>query len=188
MYRSSYQYYLDPKNKPDCLSCEETLSRFSNRLRRKQYQLFVNEGIDKEIDSFYEKIQRVPILGSEAFTKTITEKYLSDKIVDREIHEHKHSLKKKLPSVETVFQTVAKFYDVSMDELKVRLHKQKNIPRSTAVFLAIHMGQISLCDVAEFLGDVSYPAVAKVFARFRENIGVDRELAREVDSLAELLG
>lgn len=52
---SSYQYFINPKLKPDFLLCDETLGRFTDRFRRKQYKLFVEEGIDKEIDTFYNR-------------------------------------------------------------------------------------------------------------------------------------
>jgi len=49
---SSYLFYLDRKRKPNWLFCNETLNRFGQRLQGMKYQLFINEGIDKEIDSF----------------------------------------------------------------------------------------------------------------------------------------
>jgi len=182
---SSYSFYLDPKNKPDWLCCDETLSQFSNRLRRKQYQLFVNEGIDKELDSFYQKIQRVPILGSEAFTKTITEKYLKNRTIDLEINEHRHTLKTQLPNIEQIFQMTADFYQTSLENLKTTQPNQKNIPRSMAIYIAIHHAQASLNEVANFLDNVSYPAVAKAYARFRNYLRNDCETARHLEIIID---
>jgi len=117
---SSYPFYINPKNKPAWLYCGETLNRFSKHLRRKQYQLFVNEGIDKELDSFYQKIQRIPILGSEAFSSTITKKYLINRPVDIEINELRHAVKAQLPTIELIFQISPyriRIYSISFERL-----------------------------------------------------------------------
>ena len=165
----------------------ETLGRFSNRLRRKQYQLFVEEGVDKEIDSFYQKVQRIPILGADAFTKTISEKYLSEKAIDHEIVEHKRIIQKQRPNIEHVFKIVASYYQMKMTEVKTIRYKQKNIPRQIAIYLSITIAQASLNDVAEFLDNVSYSAVAKAFSRFNKSLENDSALEKQMEALQDIL-
>jgi len=184
---SSYQYFIKANKSPEWLRCDATLERFSQRLRRKQYQLFVQEGIDKEIDTFYQKAQRIPILGTEAFTKTISEKYLKDKAVDVEITEHKNLIKKQLPTIEDVFVSVAEYYQVEISELKRVLYKQKNMPRQIAIYLSIVVAQATLNEIANFLGNVSYSAVAKAFARFSEGLQSNKLVAEEVEKLRDIL-
>ncbi len=164
---SSYQFYLDQRNKPDWLYSDATLNRFGNKQQRRKYQLFVNEGIDKETNSFYEKIQRIPILGSDAFTKTITETYLKDKIPDYEVTAHRQALQKQLPSIKKIFHLTAKFAKVSPDLLMKTNSKEKNIPRAMAIYVAIHYAH-PIKDIARFLGNISYSAVAKAYSRFRQ--------------------
>jgi len=180
---SSYPFYINPKNKPAWLYCGETLNRFSKHLRRKQYQLFVNEGIDKELDSFYQKIQRIPILGSEAFSSTITKKYLINRPVDIEINELRHAVKAQLPTIELIFQMTADFYQMPLENLKSSQAYKKNIPRSMGIYLAIHCAQASLIEVASFFGNVSYFAIAKAYARFHHNIENDPETAYNLEMI-----
>ena len=184
---SSYPCYLNPKNTPEWLSCDETLSRFSNRLRRKQYELFVNEGIDKELDTYYQKIQRIPILGTKAFSKTITDKYLKNRKMDTEINEHRHVLKAQRLGVEQIFQITADFYQIPLEHLKTIHPNKKNIPRSIGIYLAMQDAQVSLKEVATFLGNLSYSAVAKSYARFRDYIGHAPETARHLEAIRDTI-
>lgn len=184
---SSYQYFINPKLKPDFLLCDETLDRFTDRFRRKQYKLFVEEGIDKEIDTFYQKIQHIPILGTEAFTKRISEKYLSDKKIDSEITEHKNLIKKQLPSTADVFQGVAKYYNVTVDDIKTNKHKQTYIPRYVAIYLCVMVAQASLMEVTEFLSTLSYSAVAKTFKRFTLLLETETPIVRDIENLKNMI-
>jgi chromosomal replication initiation ATPase DnaA len=165
------------------LFCNETLHQFSKRLRRKQYQLFVEEGVDKEIDTFYKKVQRIPILGTEAFTKTISEKYLAERRVDEEVAEHREIVRCQRLGIEAIFQIVAEYYELEVAQLKTILHRQRNIPRSVAIYLAIVEGHASLNEVASFFGGIGYSAVAQSFRRFCMHLNEDNKTARILKTL-----
>lgn len=183
---SSYPYYHDPKKQPDWLTCTDVLERFGQRKAREAYADFVAEGIDADIDKFYTGSMSVPILGGKQFTNKVTRSYL-DHQPDSEIHQHKATLKKQLPSIEDVFQSVATFYELSMKELLARVPREKNRPKALAVQLAVKKAQASYRDIAEFIGDISYPAVAKMIARLREEMQTEKGIQAELDNLAKQL-
>ena len=72
---SSYVAFLNPNLAPPWLTTNFTLNKFGADMQKHKYRAFVAEGIDREIDSFFRKIKRLPILGTEAFVKTISQKY-----------------------------------------------------------------------------------------------------------------
>ena len=184
---SSYAYYINSKTASDWLFCKETLNRFAGKFRYKQYQIFVEEGVDNETDTFYKKIKRVPILGAEAFTKTISEKYLKDQPDDREIPQQNLIINKQRPTIELVFQAVAKNYELEMKELLKVMCRKKNIARSMAVYLSIDYAQASQKEVANFFGTKSYWAISKSYTRFRRMIDEDKVLANRASLILQML-
>lgn len=180
---SSYRYYLNENNMPDWLTTKETLSRFD---KRSDYDAFIREGIDSDIDKFYEGPALSPILGSEGFTKKITETYLNHE-PNHEIHQHKDILKKQLPSIDDVFNKVCAHYDVSLKEAKSRIHQQKNTARAVAVILSSEKAQASFGEIATYLGNVSYPAVAKIIARIRDDAKSNQRLTKDLKKIGAQL-
>ena len=76
------------------------------------------------------------------------------------------------------------YYQTPIATLKLYQICKKNIPRSVAIYLAIHYAQASLAEVASFLGNVSYPAVAKAYTRFRHLLDDDTETAHQLEIIA----
>lgn len=182
---SSYQFFLNDKHKPCWLHCNDTLSRFKNGSQQIEYQLFVNEGIDQEIETFYQKIKKNPILGTEVFTKKISEQYLKNKPLDPEINEHQHIIKKQLPTVEEIFLLTADFYRSTLDEIIAPQKNKHNLPKDAAIYIAIEHAQATLNEVATFLGNISYSAVSKAHTRFREQRLKDHNAFEDVKSILQ---
>jgi len=105
---SSYSNYLQPVSAPDWLRTDATLSRFGDTNQIEKYRMFVGEGVDEETESFFKKLRRLPILGTEAFVKTITEKYLSDGEISKEIVDV-HRVNKR-PDIGVVINIVCDYF------------------------------------------------------------------------------
>lgn len=184
---SSYQSYLDPKSRPDYLYCEEILDRFSNYLRRKQYQQFVDEGVDKELVSFYQKTQHIPILGSDAFIRKINKKYCIKRMLHPKTGKHQGLLKAEAANIELIFQMTADFYKISFDELISSRPHKKNIAHAMGVYLSIHHAKKSLVEVVHFLERASYSSVAKSYMHFRHHLETNPESAHNLEIIGEMI-
>ena len=175
---SSYGAYLNKKLSPYWLSTNVVLEQFGSRKQRQKYQLFIEEGIDKELDTFFKKLKRIPILGSEAFVKTVTQKYLKDKT--KEIPEQNRLYKLRLPSIKDIMQAVAKYYHIDISALKVTKLKSSNKPRAIAIYLAFKLSGQSLQAIADQFTNISYSGVAQSYKRIKEKIEKDPIIAKEI--------
>lgn len=81
LHSNAEKHNMHIKDKPPWLHTDEILSRFGPDKKVQKYCKFITEGIDAEIDSFFKKLTLLPILGCEAFTKTISEKYLKNETI-----------------------------------------------------------------------------------------------------------
>lgn len=123
-------------------------------------------------------MKRLPILGSDAFIKTVSEKYLKDKNISHEIVEHK--CLQKLPSVSKVISLVADYYHVDIESLKKIERCRSNEPRAIAIYLACQLTGQSLQFIADQFTNISYSGVAQTFKRMKQKITEVSNLAKAV--------
>ena len=162
------------------------MKRFGEKAQQYKYRLFVEEGIDKETNNFYQNIQKIPILGTETFVKTISEKYLHKQNISIEIPEQKYMRKIFIPTMEYIFDHVAKFYDTDITSIKKVKRGYENKPRSVAIYLSIIIGQKKLTDIANFIGGLSYSAVSQIRRRIHLQLSNDKNLKQEINELTLL--
>lgn len=163
----------------------DVLSYFGKRLERPKYKAFVAEGIDKEINSYFSQLKRVPILGSEAFKKTITEKYLREAHKIDEIPEHKQFIKHL--TLEQVMQAVANYYQVNIETLKEVNKHQGNLPRKVAIYLAQERTELKQKKIAEGIENMTASGVAQSSFRFAKEIGRNKGLKKAINHIERLL-
>lgn len=180
---SSYSAYLSGKA-PHWLNTATTLDYFGQYNRSKKYAAFVEEGVDKELDNFYKKIKRVPILGTEAFTKTVTQKYLQERHRAHEIPEHK-SLKETV-SPETIMSCVAHYFKIKKENLLKVKTKIGNRPRNIGMYLSQLIGQYKLNTIAEIFA-LSGAGVSHVCRRIELQMKNDLQLAKDILNLRKII-
>ena len=182
---SSYQAYLNDELKPYWLSTDETLNRFGPNKKAYKYRIFIAEGIDDETNSFYKRLKLMPILGGEAFTKTISEKYLKDKKISPEISQQKYL--KTIFSLEQIMRVVAKHYGIDEKNLKMVKRKASNKPRQIAIYLAIKLSKQKYKIIADEFAKITVAGVAKIYQRITKEIITDSALNEEITLLEKHL-
>ncbi len=178
---SSYSAYIDHEKKPSWLTTKATLDQFGNRLQKQKYEAFMAEGIDKNTDDFYKKLKNLPILGSEAFVKTVSEKYLTNNPISKEITDHKKL--QSLPTSNIIMQVVAEYYKTNTDDLKRSDRGNKNQARSVAIYLAYQLTGQSLQTIANDFANTSYSGVAQMHKRMKRQISENPVIAQQIAKL-----
>lgn len=175
---SSYRAYLNSKFKPDWLFTDEILDRFGPSKKVYKYRIFIAEGIDDEINSFYKKLKLMPILGCKAFTKAIYEKYLKNKNLSSEISQQKYL--KSTFGFEQIKQVVAKYYGVDEMNLEIAKRKGGNKPRQIAIYLSCRLSGQKYKIIASEFANITVAGVAKTYQRIAKVIAVDDKLNKEI--------
>ena len=102
---SSYNYYLNEKNKPEYLGTDFTLQYFNRN--RKRYREFVEAGMAKKTRDIFEDIKAGFILGDKNFVQEIKKKYLQ-KDQRREDLPELRRLKKEYITKDTISKVLDK--------------------------------------------------------------------------------
>jgi len=182
---SSYSAYLKKSNEPLWLSTRETLDYFGKGRYRQKYKAFVEEGIDKELDDYFKKLKRIPILGSEAFVKTASEKHLQERHKIKNIPAHKHI--QILPSLEKIQQVITSYYQLNASDLKKSKRGDGNIPRIAFMYLAQRFGQNDSLSISKTLGNIGAAGVSRSCRMFSKRLSEDSDVKKEIEKLIALL-
>jgi len=182
---SSYRAYLNDKFKPDWLLTDEILDRFGPNKKIDKYRIFITEGIDDEINSFYKKLKLMPILGCEAFTKTISENYLKNNCPSSEISQQKYLM--PIFNFEQIKQVVARHHGIDELSLKIVKRKASNKPRQIAIYLACKLSGQKYKLIADEFTNITVAGIAKIFQRITEAIATDSMLNEEIILLEKRL-
>ena len=142
-------------------------------------------GVDKEIDDYYKKLKHILILGSEAFTKTVTEKYLKEEHKIKEIPEHKQVI--HVPQIEEIIQIVADYYGVTKDSIRTVKKRHGNLPRAVVMYLSQVLGQHKLETIAVMLTGTAYSGVSWMSRQIMAKVDNDKNLARDIERLKKRL-
>ena len=186
-YWSSYGSYLNERATPEWLSTDLTLSLFGSYGQRYTYKTFIEEGVGIELDSFFQKRKRIPILGSETFVKTVSEKYLKDKEICTEIPEQKEMTKMNLPTSHDIIITTAKYYQVDEASLKTSKRKCENKPRNSAIYLAYQLTKDTSKQIAANFTHITATGVLKICERINRRLKEDKERDNEINAIKQQL-
>ena len=179
---SSYRAYISGQE-PCWLQTKETLNYFGDNWKRKKYKIFVEEGVDKELNDFYAKIKQFPILGTEAFSKTITEKYLEERHKIHDIPEHKLLLVTQVYDIGDIINNVSIFYNIDNNDLKVVKKKSGNFPRAIGMYLSHVIGQYSFPVIAKIFTNISASGVSRTYCRMQILLDGDEKMKNDVEKL-----
>jgi putative transposase len=180
---SSYRFYSKCITKPDWLFTNETLSRFDTKQQKNKYSLFVMGKTDHEIENFYQKTKLFPILGTDAFYKQISEKYLEKQPKKITIHANIY----KQPELSQICDAVANYYHISVETLHLIDRVQGNQPRAVAIFLAAELSGKKFHAIADFFKNISPLGISKVIYRINKMKSCDPSLATVIENLYKII-
>lgn len=183
---SSCAAYLGNTKKPDWLYTNSILARFGEKLQKQKYRLFLQERNDEELDTFFNKIKRLPVLGAKTFIAAITEKYLNNKTLSPEVPEQKLLLAKKIIKIDQLMLTIAQYYQVNIEQLKTSVRGKSNKPRSMAIYLATQMTEESLGTIADVFTNINYSSIPRVVSNIRAKMKQDPSLQTEINEIKKL--
>lgn len=177
---SSYRYFLNNSSGYKWLRVENILSYFDDL---KAYAEFISEGLDNELDSFYnQKIK--PILGTEKFISkaliSITEKHKSD--CKSDVNRFK-----KIYSIESIVTLIKNYFNVEIYSLRNSTRGKKNIPRNFAIFYVSKYCQSTHQEIANYFKNINVKSVGTLIDRFELQLKIDGQMRKQFDDINRLL-
>ena len=187
---SSYVAYINPRFSHDWLITKTTLNKFGTKSQKQKYQIFIQEGHPNgksQPDTLFKKLKRMPILGSEAFIKTITDTYMTEGELNFAQFNHE-KIKPKVPSILSIMSAVAQYYQVNIYELKsVNRSPNNRKPRTIAIYLSCLLSNQKSQIIADYFTNTSAQGISKAFCRLKQEIESDIALQKEINYLIKCL-
>lgn len=182
---SSYRFYSNDIISPDWFYTKETLAYFGAKQQKNKYSLFVMEKTDHELENFYRKVRLLPILGSDAFRKQISEKYLEKLVQSKEISGHKNVCTQ--PSLSQICNIVADYYHIPTEKLYKVDRIKGNKPRAVAIYLATELSGKKLKIIADFFQNISHASISQIICRINRLKSSSLSLASDIENLYKLI-
>ncbi len=181
---SSYPAYLGRVTPPPWLVTQTVLAMIGQRDKSRRYQGFVEQGVDEEIQTFYQKKQTAAVLGDEGFCRRLASRVNK---TTKEIPQARRLAKR--PSLEAIMQTVAKAFSVAVSELQqsTRGRGRQNLPRMVAMTLARKQAGYGLKEIANGFGVGHYSSISVASHRLMAKMKDDARLARTVKRVEKAL-
>ena len=181
---SSYPAYISKVAKPEWLITGSVLSAVSGTRRSIRYQHYIESGPDSELNDFYGKAKRSPILGADAFKKKTLKKQRPNPKDKPDFH-HIY----RPPSLKRIIQSVANGFNVRESDIRQakRGPVNKNWPRQMAMYLCQHSGRMSLQSIADAFNVSHYATVSRAIGDFKKAMSEDDKLAKQLIHLTQEL-
>jgi hypothetical protein len=183
---SSYRAYINDEA-PYWLNTQYTLSHFDNNSQKTKYKYFIEQNADKQLNVFYKKIKRTPILGTKKFIQIVKEKYLQEQHKVDDIPEHKLLTIRKSINIENIIETVTKFYRIDKEEINVIKNRSGNLPRKIVIYLASTIGQHSFPKISSAMCNITPSGVSRAFQRMEKEMQRDPGLKKDVELIREAM-
>jgi REP element-mobilizing transposase RayT len=177
---SSYRAYLDSRWAPDWLHTTTLLDYFLPGDARRQYQQFVEQGVDPETRNFYEADRVEPAFGDDEFKAAIQTRV--EGRLSRPNPEIPDSRRLQMrPGLASIARVVAVAFATDGTTLRPvtgRRGHRKSLARPAALYLARHEAGASLAAAAAWQGYRSYNSAATALTRFRRRMSDPELLAK----------
>ena len=178
---SSHWGYLNKKHCPDWLDTHSVMSRFGGL---QQYQRFMHEEIEEEIEEFYQGPYQKPVLGSKEFIGRVKQR-LGDKA---RVEEDKPESRRLFsPSLGEIVEATAREYGNTVEQLKRRRRGRENEARMVAIYLARQLGGHKHEEIGEMIGLAKTSSVSSAYLLMKERVAKEKELHRRVRRIEEAL-
>ncbi len=142
---SSYQYYLHDAKTPRYIDTCKILGMIGGNAKKRRYQSFVEEGLDKENKIFYNVENPPAIMGKKNYKGNLL-KARDDEY--RVAVKSDYNRTCELPSIEDILELVAQYYKVDRSSLlKIRRGRGNN-PKMLAVYICRKLSGAKIGDIA----------------------------------------
>ena len=178
---SSHWGYLNKKQCPDWLDMRSVMSRFGGL---KEYQRFMHEEIEEEIEEFYRGPYQKPVLGSKEFIGRVKER-LGDKA--RVEEEKPESRRLFSPGLDDIVQATAREYGKGVEELKRRKRGGENEARMVAIYLGRQLGGHKHEEIGQAVGLDKASSVSSAYLLMKGRVAKEKQLVRRVRKIEEVL-
>ena len=172
---SSYPAYLNQIPCPPWLSRELIYEVLGHHRKYHGYRIYVEAGVDEEIQEFYDRSHTPAVLGDHEFLTWVKENHL------REM-DNKVVVQKVLPSplsLNTIIDLVADFYHVDAAQLTevVKGPRPGLLPRKVAMYVSQQLGGHHLVDIMQAFG-LSHPgSVSFITTQIRQRMKKDQQFS-----------
>lgn len=140
-----------------------------------QYRQFVEEGLLREIENPFEKVQWQSVLGDETFCRRLMDRFKSRGKQRRETTGLRRALRMTDPA--ELLDLVAKHYSIAREKLlKERAHGSE--ARNVAMWFLRQKGGLTLREIGLLFGGIDYAAVSDRIRRVNRDISRKKELRR----------
>lgn len=178
---SSHWEYLHKKECPEWLDTRSVLSRFGGL---KEYQRFMHDEIEEEIEEFYRGLYHKPVLGSKEFIGRVKQR-LGDKArVEQEKPESRRLFGLDL---EEIVEATAREYGKGVAELKRRKGGGQNEARMVAIYLGRQLGGHRHEEIGKMVGLRKTSSVSSAYLLMKERVAKEKQLLRRVRRIEESL-
>jgi putative transposase len=179
---SSHWGYLNKEQCPVWLETGAVLSRFRGL---QEYQNFMHDKVEKEIEDFYRGPYQRPMLGSKAFVERVIEK-LGDKA--RVEAEKTDSRAIFGIGIEEIVGATAREYGKRVEEIRRRRRRgDENEARMMAIYLSRELGGHNQGEIGKAVGLEKTSSVSSAYLRMKSRLAQERRLARRARRIGELL-
>jgi len=161
---SNYRSYIKSKKEYNWITTDLILSHCVNNDYSHQYKDFVHEGIDKEIKEFYSKSKY--IFGTNEFIE-----YQIASIPSKQKTFFMPDINKSipLPLIQNIAESVARYFSITVEDLKISSRGKANLARNFAIFLSRRIGQATHREISSFFLNITAASVSVLIKRFEKN-------------------
>ena len=178
---SSHWGYLNKKQCPHWLDTRSVLSRFGGL---KEYQRFMHEENEEEIEDFYRGPYQKPILGSKEFIGRVKERLGDRARVEEEKPESRRLFN---PGLDDIVEATAREYGKPVEELKRRKRSAENEARMVAIYLGRQLGGHKHEEIGKVVGLGKPSSVSSAYLLMKERVAKEKQLVRRVRKIEESL-
>lgn len=175
---SSHWGYLNHKQCPDWLDSRKVMKRFGGI---KEYQRFMHEENDQEIEAFYRGAYQKPILASQEFIARMRAR-LGDKA--RVVEEKPESRRVFGIGLQAIVEATAREYGKGVEEMKRRRRGGENEARMVAIYLCRQLGGHRHEEIGKVVGLDKASSVSSAYLLMKQRVAKEKRLERRVRRIA----
>jgi putative transposase len=181
---SSHRGYLSIAKKWDWLYKNYILSLLSKNRKDwlGHYRKWVSTEEDDEVSKKIGGVKWPVCLGPQAFIDRIKEKYGSGKL-NKEIP----SSRELLPGKKRIIDEVCRFYGVKSTDMIKKQRGKRNEARNAAIYLTRKLRLDTYREIGEQYGIDNDRTVRSVFVRMKKTSTENRDLARKMEKLQDII-
>jgi len=176
---SSYNYFINPANKPTWLHTRDILSMIG---QAEDYHLFMCLGVDTETTKFYKKEKTPAIYGSLKFKDTLLNPLDCEKIYAAITD---YNLTRTLPSTDEIILICSRFFDMAAEDILRGVPGKENLQRKIAIYGCRRWAQATLSQIANKFYCRSHSNVCNVVTEIDNLTKHKNELKLMLDELYE---